>query len=301
MVISPDIKTLKYTLKEGVKYFELIAEPVKREILPGIFISGWGYNGSIPGPTIQVFPGDYVNVRVINKLPEATSIHWHGLDIPNNMDGVPEVEPTPEIEPGCYFDYHFRITNPPGTHMYHTHMDTSKQEMMGLGGGFIILDPFEEPSAVQHDYFFMLQEFQLEGLKMGEVKEGTYDIDPMAHNFNFFTMNGRCFPYTTPMTTVFGDNVRIRLGNIVMNAHPMHIHGHQFYVAASDGNSISFHNQLVKNTINVATGETYDIVFKSDNPGVWPFHCHIPHHMTNNMTKPAGGMFTTLVYNCQAN
>lgn len=296
MVISPDIKTLKYILKDGIKYFELIAEPVKREILPGVFINGWGYNGSIPGPTIQVFPGDYVIIRVINKLPEATSVHWHGLDIPNNMDGVPEVEPTPKIEPGRYFDYRFRITNPPGTHMYHTHMNTSKQEMMGLGGGFIILDPFEKPSAIQHDYFFMLQEFQLKGLMMGEVKEGVYDIDPMAHNFNFFTMNGRCFPYTTPMATRFGNNVRIRLGNIVMDAHPMHIHGHQFFVAASDGNSIPLHSQLIKNTINVATGETYDIVFRSNNPGVWPFHCHIPHHMTNNMTKPVGGMFTTIVY-----
>lgn len=296
LVISPDINNLSYVVKKGVKHFELTAEPVKREILPGIYINGWGYNGTIPGPSILVYPGDIVNIRVHNKLPEDTSIHWHGLDIPNNMDGVPDVEPSPKIEPGKYFDYHFRIKNPPGTHMYHTHMNSSKQEMMGLGGAFIILDPFENPSSIQHDYFYMVQEFKLIGLKMGEVKPGVYDIDPHSHEFNFFTMNGRCFPYVTPMETAMGHNVRIRLGNIVHDVHSMHIHGHQFFVTASDGNSIPPKNQLIKNTISVATGETWDIIFKSNNPGIWPFHCHIPHHMANNMTKPAGGMFTTIVY-----
>ncbi len=296
MVITPDVSNLPFSVKKGVKYFELIAEPVQRELLPGLFIRGWGYNGSIPGPTIQVYPGDYVNIRVHNILHEPTSVHWHGLDLPNNMDGVPDVEPSPKIYSNSYFDYQFRITNAPGTHMYHTHMNSSNQEMMGLGGALIILNPFKDTSFVQHDYFLMLQEFHLKGLNTGEVKSGIYDIDPMAHDFNFFTMNGRCFPYTTPIITRFGDNVRIRLGNLAMDAHPIHIHGHQFIVAASDGNSIPYRNQLIKNTINVATGETWDIIFKSDNPGIWPFHCHIAHHMSNNMTMPAGGMFTTIQY-----
>lgn len=107
MLITPDISTLKYTIQNGIKCFELVAEPVNQEILQGVFIKGWGYNQSIPGPTIQVYPGDYVNIRVINHLPEATSIHWHGLDVPNEMDGVPDVQPSPRIEPGQYFDYHF--------------------------------------------------------------------------------------------------------------------------------------------------------------------------------------------------
>ena len=131
MVITPNIPDLPYRLHNGVKYFELVAEPVKREILPGLYINGWGYNGSIPGPTIQVYSGDCVNIRVINHLPEATSVHWHGLDVPNVMDGVPEIEPSPKIEPGEYFDYRFKVINPPGTHMYHTHFNASVQQMMG--------------------------------------------------------------------------------------------------------------------------------------------------------------------------
>ncbi|MDK2828349.1 multicopper oxidase family protein [Clostridium beijerinckii] len=295
MVITPDVSNLPYKIIKGVKYFELVAESVKQEILPGLFINALGYNGSTPGPTIQVYPGDYVNIRVYNKLNETTSVHWHGLDVPNLMDGVPDVEPSPKILPGDHFDYYFRITNPPGTHMYHTHMNSSRQEMMGLGGGLIILNPYDIDDRIQRDYFIMLHEFKLIGLEMKEVKKGTYDINPMAHDFNFFTMNGKCYPYTTPLEVMRGDNVRIRLGNIGMDPHPIHIHGHQFYVSASDGNNIPKYARLEKNTILVSSGETWDIEFNADNPGIWPFHCHMPHHMSNNMTSKPGGMFTTII------
>lgn len=293
MVITPDVSDLPYIMKNGVKYFELIAEPVKREILPGVYINGWGYNGSIPGPPIQVFTGDMVNIRVINRLSEPTSIHWHGLDIPNNMEGIPEMEPSLSIEPGKYFDYHFKIVNPPGTHMYHTHMNAVNQQMMGLGGAFIILGR-NNRERIEKDYYLMTGEFTLKGLDMGEVNPGTYALDPMSHDFNFFTLNGRCFPYTTPLTAKYGDKVRIRLGNIGYDAHPMHIHGHQFAIEASDGNLIPSHNRLIKNTINVASGETYDIVVTADNPENWPFHCHIPHHTSNNMQPAMGGMVTDI-------
>ncbi len=296
MVVTPDVPDLPYSIYNGVKYFELVAEAVRREILPGLFINSWGYNGSMPGPTILVYPGDHVNIRVINKLPEPTSIHWHGLDIPNEMDGVPDVEPSPEIKPGEYFDYHFRITNPPGTHMYHTHLNAVKQEMMGLGGALIIMDFNQQYQNIQRDYFIMLQEFYVKGLDMGEARPGTYDIDPMTDDFNFFTMNGRCFPYTTPLAVKRGENIRIRLGNMMHGAHPIHIHGHQFTISASDGNSIPIHSRLMKTTVNVASGETYDIEFRANNPGIWPFHCHIPHHMSNNMQKPMGGMSTVIKY-----
>lgn len=296
MVITPDVPNLPFVEHKGVKCFELVAEPVRREILPGLFIKGWGYNGSLPGPTILVQPEDYVYIRVVNKLPEATSVHWHGLDVPNVMDGVPDIEPSPRIEPNGYFDYHFKIINPPGTHMYHTHFNTAKQEMMGLGGGFMIMEPDHYQKQIQRDYFIMLQEFHVKGLEMGEVKPGIYDIDPMAHDFNFFTMNGRSLPYTTPLKVSYGENVRVRLGNIGEGAHPIHIHGHQFWVSAADGNTIPLNNRLLKSTILVASGETRDIEFMANNPGIWPFHCHIPHHMANNMAEGSGGMFTTIVY-----
>lgn len=295
MVITPDISILPFKMNNGIKYFELVAEPVRREILPGVYIKGMGYNGSIPGPTIQVFTGDRVCIRVINHLTEATSVHWHGLNVPNDMDGVPEMEPSPTIEPGRFFDYYFKITNPPGTHMYHTHLHALTQQMMGLGGGFIILDQNQQ-NDVSKDFFLMLGEFSLEGLSMGEVKTGEYKIDPMSHDFNFFTINGRCFPFMSPLAVKFGERIRIRLGNIGHNAHPMHIHGHQFIITASDGNTIPVQSRLVKNTVSVASGETYDVVFTADNPGNWPFHCHIPHHMSNNMQDAMGGMVTAIRY-----
>lgn len=295
MVTTPDVPDLPFVFRNGIKYYELVAEPVKKELLPGLYINGYGYNGSIPGPTIHVNTGDYVNLRVINHLSEATSVHWHGIDVPNSMDGVPEIEPSPKIEPGQYFDYRFQITNPPGTHMYHTHMNTVTQQMKGMGGAFIIRDPFDYLD-IRHDYFLMLQEFMVSGLKMGEVKTGTYDLDTMSDDFNFFTINGRCFPYVTPLKVTQGENVRIRIGNVGHNAHPMHIHGHQFVISASDGNSIPTQNRLMKSTVNVASGETYDIEFMANNPGTWPFHCHIPHHMSNNMQSAMGGMTTVFTY-----
>ncbi|WP_435162999.1 multicopper oxidase family protein [Paenibacillus glycanilyticus] len=294
MVITPDIPNLPFIKKNGIKYFELNVEPVKQEILPGLFINAFGYNGSSPGPTIVVNPGDYVQIRVYNKLTEATSVHWHGLDVPNVMDGVPEAEPSPAIQPGSYFDYHFRIINPPGTHMYHSHMHSVKQIMMGLGGALIITDP--KGTYIQRDYFIMLQEFKLKGLKKGEVMQGVYDLDPLTDDFNFFTMNGRCFPFTSPLPVRYGESVRIRLGNLMMNAHPIHLHGQQFVVTATDGNSLTLHNRYLKNTILVGSGETYDIEFKAHNPGNWLFHCHIPHHMANNFTENLGGMTTTIRY-----
>ncbi len=266
MVISPDLNNLPYKEINGVKYFELIAEEIRQEILPGVFIKAWGYNGSTPGPTIQVYSDDYVNIRLYNNLPKPTSIHWHGMDIPNVMDGVPEVEPSPKINPGYFFDYRFQVINPPGTHMYHTHFLSHRQQMMGLEGGLIILNPCSE--TLDRDYFFMLQEFKLEDMPMGIINQGVYQINPMNHDFNFFTMNGKCFPYTTPLTIKLGEKVRIRLTNAMMNAHPMHLHGHQFDIMATDGNSLPKSDFIKKNAVNVASGETWDIEFLANNPGI---------------------------------
>jgi len=179
--------------------------------------------------------------------------------------------------------------------MYHTHVNSAIQQMMGLGGAFIILDGNRQ-DRITKDYFLMVGEFTVKGLPMGEVTPGIYDLDPVSHDFNFFTINGRCFPYTTPLAVRYGERVRIRLGNIGHDAHPMHIHGHQFLITATDGNPLPLQGRPIKNTVNVASGETYDIVFTANNPGNWPFHCHIPHHMTNNMQMNMGGMVTAIHY-----
>lgn len=294
MITAPDLPILPCRIDGGVKLFELTAEPVIRELLPGIWMEGWGYNGCIPGPLIIVRTGDDVIIRVRNRLPAPTSVHWHGLDVPNTMDGVPGIEPTPYIQPGASYDYRFQIANPPGTHMYHSHVDVVRQNMLGLGGMLVIMDPKE--SGIASDYVYMLQAFRLAGLAKGELRPGRYRLDPLSDGFNFYTMNGRCFPYVTPMSAAYGDRVRIRLGSIGMNAHPIHLHGHQFRLSAMDGNRLASANQPLLSTISVASGETRDIEFLADNPGRWPFHCHIPHHSANNFTPEAGGMFTVIQY-----
>ncbi len=294
MIITPTIPILPYVKRNNIKYFKLIAQPVVREILPKIYMNAWGYNGITPGPTILVYPNDLVCIRVYNLLPQPTSIHWHGLDIPNNMDGVPAVEPSPYIQTGCYFDYKFKITNPPGTHMYHAHVHTVVQDMMGLAGALIIVDP--EGTDIDRDFFIMLGAFTLTDIAPFTLPAGTYDIDPFSMDANFFTMNGRCFPYTEDLLINENDIVRIRFGNIGMGNHPIHLHGHQFEVAAADGNLIARQNRILKNTILVASGETWDILFKADNPGIWPLHCHLPHHVSNNKTLPLGGMATAIRY-----
>ena len=296
MVITPGIEDLEYEIKNGVKHFTLVAEEVDIEILPGIFAKGMGYNGCSPGPTIRVKPCDKVCIRVINNLKYKPSVHWHGLEVPNNMDGVPAVEPTPYINPGCYFDYCFEIINPPGTYMYHSHVGVVIQNNAGLLGGLIVEDPCNEDRQNYKDYLLLLQEWYLKGLKPCELKPGKYELDFMKHEFNFFTINGRCFPYDNPLPVSLGDTVRIRFGNIQMNHHPMHIHGHQFSVVGADGYPIKKENQIKKNTILVASGETWDIEFTANNPGIWPLHCHIPHHTSNNGCDKTGGMFTTIRY-----
>lgn len=293
MVITPDIPVLPFKKIRNVKYFELVAEPVKSEILENIYLNLWGYNGSAPGPTIMVYPGDEVCIRVHNKLPEPTSVHWHGLDIPNNMDGVPAIEPSPKINPGCYFDYRFKITNKPGTHMYHAHFHTIRQDLMGLGGAFIILNPKQEN--IQYDFFIMLGAFSV-NIEALSLAAGTYDTNYLSMDDNFFVMNGRSFPFTSPLEIRKNSRVRIRFGNLGLRNHPIHFHGHQFKVVALDGNTVPKANQNKQNTILVSSGTTRDIVFYANNPGYWPLHCHIPHHVSNNKRLPLGGMATSVNY-----
>ncbi|MGL4346240.1 MAG: multicopper oxidase domain-containing protein [Cellulosilyticaceae bacterium] len=296
MVITPGINDLPFTYEKGIKCFTLIAEEITWEILDNVFIKAWGYNGSTPGPTIHVFPGDKVKIRVINHLPERTSVHWHGLEVPNIMDGVPPIEPSPYIEPGEFFDYEFTINNPPGTYMYHSHVNVMVQDNAGLLGGLIVEDPRLQNKRKYRDYYYLLQEWALDALPWGTVKDGTYDLNFHNPRFNFFTMNGRCYPTTKPISVQLGDTVRVRYGNVQMHHHPMHLHGHQFKVVGADGFPISRDTQIYKNTILVASGETWDISFVANNPGIWPFHCHMPFHVTNNGTPGVGGLFTTVNY-----
>lgn len=306
-IVTPNVKDAPFQiLQNGVKRFHLRAEPVVHELVNGIKIRGYGYNGSIPGPTIIVNQGDYVQITVENRLPEATSVHWHGLIVSNQMDGVPGPGGSPIIRPGESFTYEFRIQQA-GTFMYHSHVHDARQELMGLGGMLISRGIYDEP--VDRDYVLLFQEWsvqteihqqngdhQMNHHTSGRLAPGIYNIDPMAMMFNFFTINGKAYPDTAPLLVRYGERVRIRLGNLSMDSHPMHFHGHDFMTTAVDGNIIPFAARLKRNTINVAPGETWNIEFFANNPGNWVFHCHKPHHTTNMHSMNMGGMLTIIRY-----
>lgn len=267
---------LAFTLENGVKVFRLTARPVRWNILKDVTVTAWTYNGTVPGPLIRVSEGDRVRVILQNDLPEPTSIHWHGIPVPNAMDGV-----TP-IPPGQSFTYEF--TAPPaGSFMYHSHINSDRQVMVGLYAPLIVdpKTPEAEPPAV--DVSWMLSEWRI-----GPAGQ-TFPAMPMTGmEPNYFTINGKAYPETQPITVKKGERVRIRLAAIGQFTHPMHLHGMNFKVVALDGVPLPPEQQVVRNTIPVNPGELVDIEFVADNPGEWMFHCHVLHHVTNNGAEPGG-------------
>lgn len=273
-VVTPNGTSLPWRMVNGVKEFHLIAEPVRREFVNGLWVNCWGYNGVTPGPTIEAFEGDRVRLLVTNNLPEGTSVHWHGFILPNGMDGVAGLN-QPKIGPGETYAYEFTLQQT-GTLMYHPHFDEMTQIAMGMHGFFIIHPRDREVRRVDRDFAIFLNEWF--------IKPGTATPDPTVMlDFNTFTMNSRVFPGTDPMLVRTGDRVRIRIANLTMDSHPIHIHGHAFYVTGTDAGPIPQSAWWPENTVNVPVGTTRDIEFTADNPGDWAFHCHKTHHVMNQM------------------
>ena len=273
-VITPNGTSLPYRMVGGVKEFHLTAEPVRREFVNGLWVNAWGYNGVTPGPTIEAFEGDRVRILVTNRLPEGTSVHWHGFILPNGMDGVSGLN-QPKIEPGETYAYEFTLQQT-GTLMYHPHFDEMTQIALGMHGFFVIHPRDSKVRRVDRDFAIFLNEWS--------IKPGTATPDPTVMlDFNTFTMNSRVFPGTEPMLVRTGDRVRIRLANLTMNSHPIHIHGHAFYVTGTDAGPIPQSGWWPENSVNVPVGTTRDIEFTADNPGDWAFHCHKTHHVMNQM------------------
>jgi len=273
-VITPNGASLPHRMENGVKVFHLTAEPVKREFVDGFNVNCWGYNGMTPGPTIEAFEGDRVRLYVTNKLPEGTSIHWHGFILPNGMDGVTGLT-QPKIAPGETFAYEFTLKQT-GTLIYHPHFDEMTQIALGMHGFFIIHPRDANVRRVDRDFAIFLNEWS--------IKPGTATPDPTVMlDFNVFTFNSRVFPGTDPLLVRLGDRVRIRVANLTMDSHPMHIHGHRFFVTGTDAGPIQRSAWMPENTANVPVGATRDIEFVADNPGDWAFHCHKSHHTMNQM------------------
>jgi len=266
--------SLPWRMKDGVKEFHLVAEPVLREIAPGMVARMWGYNGQSPGPTIEVVEGDRVRIFVTNKLPEHTSVHWHGQILPSGMDGVSGVS-QPAIQPGKTFVYEF-IAKHAGTFMYHPHADEMTQMAMGMMGFWVTHPKDPRQHAVDRDFVFLLSSYDIEpGSMVPKVNTMT--------DFNIWTFNSRAFPGIDPLVVRQGDRVRIRAGNLTMTNHPMHIHGHRFEVTGTDGGWVPPSARWPEVTTDVAVGQMRAIEFIADNPGDWAFHCHKSHHTMNAM------------------
>jgi manganese oxidase len=266
--------SLPWRMKNGWKEFHLVAEPVVRELAPGMKAHLWGYNGQSPGPTIEVVEGDRIRIFVTNKLPEHTSIHWHGQRLPNGMDGVGGLT-QPQIPVGKTFVYEFEARRP-GTFMYHPHADEMVQMAMGMMGFWVTHPKDPKLHRVDRDFVFLL---------------GAFDIDPGSFTpkvntmleHNLFTFNSRVFPAIDSMVCRKGDRVRVRIGNLTMTSHPIHMHGHEFEVTGTDGGWIPKAARWPEVTTDVAVGQMRAIEFVADEPGDWAFHCHKSHHTMNAM------------------
>ena len=267
--------TLPWRMRSGVKEFHLVAEPVIREIAPGMQAHLWGYNGQSPGPTIEVVEGDRVRIFVTNRLPEPTSVHWHGQRLPNGMDGVAGLN-QPSIKPGQTYVYEFAAQRA-GTFMYHPHADETTQMAMGMMGFWVT--HFKDPKLmpVDRDYVFLLNAY--------DIGPGSYTpkISTML-DFNVWTFNSRAFPGTAPMVARIGERVRIRVGNLTMTNHPIHLHGHEFVVAGTDGGWTAPGSRWPEVTTDIAVGQMRAIEFTAAAPGDWAFHCHKSHHTMNGMS-----------------
>jgi len=272
---------LAYRVEDGVKVFEITAKPVKWNILDDVTVTAWTYNGTLPGPMIRVTEGDRVRVVVKNELNEPTTVHWHGIEVPNAMDGVPGVTQEP-IQPGESYTYEF-VAKPAGTFMYHSHFDGDIQVMAGLYAPFII-QPRDATARPDVDVMLMISEWRV-------VNGQTFAAMPMGGmEPNYFTINGKAFPATETINVERGQRVRLRLASIGQFVHPMHLHGLPFKIVATDGHPVPEAAQWTKDTVSVAPGERYDIEFIATEPGQWMLHCHILHHTTNDGVEPGGLM-----------
>lgn len=276
-------RPLEPRLEDGVKVFDFEASVIRWPILPGVTVEAYAYNGQVPGPTLRVREGDRIRINVTNKLPESTTVHWHGLILPNEMDGPAEVTQAP-IQPGESYSYEYTVGQH-GTYFYHTHDHVDRQQSLGLYGTLIIdpSDPADELPA-DLEYTVQLQEW----LKREWL---TFPAMPMEGAFpNYFTINGKSYPATDTIAMKVGETLKVRfVGSHTTAIHPMHIHGGPFQVAAVDGETLPQTARYLADTVNVGPGQRFDVLWKAQRPGKWLLHCHIPHHTTNNNVEMKGG------------
>jgi len=277
----------------GVKVFELETSVIRWNILPDQDVEAYAFNQQVPGPRIHVTEGDRVRINVTNNLPDPTAVHWHGLVLPNEMDGAAEVTQEP-IEPGDTFTYEFDVVQA-GTYFYHSHFEPDRQQGLGLYGALIIEPRDDEPYEYDKEIVVQLQEWT-------ERNGYTFPAMPMEGALpNFFTINGKSYPATETVAMKVGQKLRVRfIGSHNNFVHPMHIHGGPFEIVEVDGFPVPMSQRLTRDTVNVAPGQRYDVIWTALRPGKWLLHCHIPHHMTNDNVEVQGGGGLTMLLDVSA-
>ena len=281
-VVSPNGATLPWKIVDGVKVYHLIAEPVTHEFAAGMVGECWGYNGRVHGPLIEAVEGDRIRIYVTNRLVAPTAVHWHGLFLPNGMDGVGGLTQK-AIQPGETFKYEFTLKQH-GTFMYHAHHDEMTQMAMGMMGLFIVHPREPKGPPVDYDFAYMLSEWKIDvGARRPDPNEMT--------DFNTLTLNARVYPGTAPLVVKQNSRVRIRIGNLsAMDHHPIHLHGHRFFVTETDGGEIPEAARWPETTVLVAVGQTRTIEFVADALGDWAMHCHMSHHVMTQMGHHFGNL-----------
>ena len=274
-VVTPNGSTLPLKTVGGVKVGHLVATAFDHEFAPGLRAECWGYNGSTPGPTIEAVEGDRIRLYVTNRLKEPTSVHWHGVILPNGMDGVAGLNQK-AIPPGETFVYEFPLKYP-GTYMYHPHFDEMTQIALGMTGMFVVHPRVPRGPRVTRDFALMTHEWR--------IVTGTRRPDPTEMtDFNVLTFNSKSFPGTDPLVVEKGERVRIRLGNLSpMEHHPIHLHGVHFNVTATDGGYIPESAQQIETTVIVPVGSTRVLEMTFEEAGDWAMHCHMTHHVMTQM------------------
>jgi len=280
---------LEPTIVDGVKEFQLTTSVIEWSILPDVQVGAYAYNEQVSGPLIRVIAGEAIRINVTNDLPEPTSVHWHGLIIPNEMDGAAGIT-QPPILPGETFTYAFTVPETPGTFFYHTHFAADRQQALGLYGAFII--DSADQAVVDYDqrYIIQLGEWRVDN---GETLPAM-ELEGLLPNY--FTINGKSYPETETIQMEVGDTALFRFIGTGQFIHPMHIHGGPFTIVGTDGNPVPETAQLQKDTVLVGPGERYDVLWTALEPGTWLIHCHINHHITNNGEEVDGaGGLTMLI------
>jgi FtsP/CotA-like multicopper oxidase with cupredoxin domain len=267
-------RPLEPIIEGGDKVFRLTAEEVRWETKPGVFVGAMGFNGTVPGPEIRVHTGDHVRIVVSNEMSQPTTLHLHGVTVPNDMDGVPYITQDP-ILPGGFFVYEFDVVDPPGMYVYHSHFNSTEQVGKGLYGAFIV-----EPKGGDWSSLYGERVDVESTLFLGDGPTG-------------FVLNGKEFPATQPIVAKVGDGVLIHLANDGAMIHPMHLHGYHFQVVAEDGFVLAPVQRYMADTLMVAPGQRFDVLVDAEYPGVWAYHCHILPHVEG----PQGmyGMVTALI------